>query len=76
MSEMTSHFDIDGEDNRQKRQVEQANTMNTISPQVVAPATNNQKDTLSELTKLADLHKSGHLTDEEFKQQKSKILNS
>ena len=39
-------------------------------------ATNAPASVASELVKLAELHKSGHLTDEEFQIQKSKILNA
>jgi hypothetical protein len=42
-------------------------------PQAAAAAP--QKDTTAELMKLADLHKSGALTDQEFEAAKKKLLS-
>lgn len=51
--------------------VEQARQEGAAQAQTAAPAT---KDVTSELQKLADLHKSGALTDEEFSAMKKKLL--
>ncbi len=42
---------------------------------VAAPAVAPPKDTTTELMKLADLHKSGALTDAEFEAAKKKLLS-
>jgi hypothetical protein len=44
-------------------------------PQAAAPAAPAAPDTVSQLKDLAELHQGGVLTDEEFAQQKAKILN-
>ena len=55
---------------QQQAAVEQAKQQGAAEAQAVAPA----KDTTAELQKLADLHKSGVLTDEEFAAMKKKLL--
>ena len=56
---------------QQQAAVEQARQEGAAQAQVAAPAT---KDTTAELQKLADLHKSGVLTDEEFAAMKKKLI--
>jgi len=56
---------------QQQAAVEQAKHEGAAQAQAAAPAT---KDTTAELQKLADLHKQGVLTDEEFAAMKKKIL--
>jgi membrane protease subunit (stomatin/prohibitin family) len=56
---------------QQQAAVEQARQEGATKAQAAAPAT---KDTTAELQKLADLHKSGALTDEEFSAMKKKLL--
>jgi len=55
---------------QQQAAVEQAKQEGAAQAQAAAPA----KDTTAELQKLADLHKSGVLTDEEFAAMKKKLL--
>ena len=55
---------------QQQAAVEQAKQEGAAQAQAAAPA----KDTTAELQKLADLHKSGVLTDEEFAAAKKKLL--
>ena len=55
---------------QQQAAVEQAKQQGAAQAQAAAPA----KDTTAELQKLADLHKSGVLTDEEFAAMKKKLL--
>jgi Short C-terminal domain len=45
-------------------------------PQYAEPAPAEAPDRMDQLKQLADLHSSGVLTDEEFAQEKAKILNS
>ena len=56
---------------QQQAAVEQAKQEGAAQAQAAAPAT---KDVTAELQKLADLHKSGVLTDEEFAAAKKKLL--
>ena len=56
---------------QQQAAVEQAKQEGAAQAQAAAPAT---KDVTAELQKLADLHKSGVLTDEEFAAMKKKLL--
>ena len=56
---------------QQQAAVEQAKHEGAAQAQAAAPAT---KDTTAELQKLADLHKSGVLSDEEFSAAKKKLL--
>jgi len=56
---------------QQQAAVEQARQEGAAQAQTAAPAT---KDVTAELQKLADLHKSGVLTDEEFAAAKKKLL--
>ncbi len=56
---------------QQQAAVEQARQEGAAQAQAAAPAT---KDVTAELQKLADLHKSGALTDEEFSAMKKKLL--
>jgi hypothetical protein len=46
------------------------------APQSPAPAESSTSDQLTQLQKLSDLHEEGVLTDEEFENQKAKILAS
>jgi membrane protease subunit (stomatin/prohibitin family) len=55
---------------QQQAAVEQAKQQGAAQAQAAAPAI----DTTAELQKLADLHKSGVLTDEEFAAMKKKLL--
>ena len=55
---------------QQQAAVEQAKQEGAAQAQAAAPAI----DTTAELQKLADLHKSGVLTDEEFAAMKKKLL--
>jgi hypothetical protein len=52
-------------------EVETARQQGAAEAKAAAPAT---KDTTAELQKLAELHKSGALTDEEFSAMKKKLL--
>ncbi len=52
-------------------EVEQARAQGAAEASSTAPST---KDITAELQKLADLHKSGVLTDEEFSAMKKKLL--
>jgi hypothetical protein len=45
-------------------------------PAAAAPATGGMTDTIEMLTKLGQLHDSGVLTDDEFEQQKRRMLAS
>lgn len=54
-----------------QQEVEKAKQEGAAQAQAAAPAT---KDVTAELQKLADLHKSGALTDEEFAAMKKKLL--
>jgi membrane protease subunit (stomatin/prohibitin family) len=56
---------------QQQAAVEQARQEGAAQAQAAAPAT---KDVTAELQKLADLHKSGVLTAEEFAAAKKKLL--
>jgi membrane protease subunit (stomatin/prohibitin family) len=56
---------------QQQAAVEQAKQEGAAQAQAAAPPT---KDVTAELQKLADLHKSGALTDEEFAAMKKKLL--
>ena len=56
---------------QQQAAVEQAKHEGAAQTQAAAPAT---KDITAELQKLADLHKQGVLTDEEFAAMKKKLL--
>ena len=47
----------------------------TPAPAAAAAPTGMTDDKIATLQKLADLHKSGVLTDEEFAAQKAKVLN-
>ena len=55
---------------QQQAAVEQAKQQGAAEALAAAPA----KDVTAELQKLADLHKSGVLTDEEFSAAKKKLL--
>ncbi len=55
---------------QQQAEVEQARAQGAAEAAAAAPA----KDINAELQKLADLHKSGVLTDEEFGAMKKKLL--
>jgi membrane protease subunit (stomatin/prohibitin family) len=55
---------------QQQAAVEQARQEGAAQAQAAPPA----KDTTAELQKLADLHKQGVLTDEEFAAMKKKLL--
>ena len=59
---------------QQQAAVEQARAEGAAQAQVVAAPAAAQKDTTAELQKLADLHKQGVLTDEEFAAMKKKLL--
>jgi hypothetical protein len=54
-----------------QQEVAQAKQEGAAQAQAAAPPT---KDVTAELQKLADLHKSGALTDEEFAAMKKKLL--
>jgi hypothetical protein len=54
-----------------QQEVEKAKQEGAAQAQAAAPPT---KDVTTELQKLADLHKSGALTDEEFAAMKKKLL--
>jgi hypothetical protein len=54
-----------------QQEVEKAKQEGAAQAQAAAPPT---KDVTAELQKLADLHKSGALTDEEFAAMKKKLL--
>jgi membrane protease subunit (stomatin/prohibitin family) len=56
---------------QQQMQAQAQQQAATAQAQATAPAT---KDTAAELQKLADLHKQGVLTDEEFAAMKKKLL--
>ena len=58
---------------QQQAAVEQARQEGAAQAQTAAPAPAT-KDVTAELQKLADLHKSGVLTDEEFAAAKKKLL--
>jgi membrane protease subunit (stomatin/prohibitin family) len=58
----------------QQQQQAQAQPMQAAPAAPVAPAAAPAKDVTAELQKLADLHKSGVLTDEEFSAAKKKLL--
>jgi len=58
---------------QQQAQVEQARQQGAAEAAAAAPAAP-AKDVTAELQKLADLHKSGVLSDEEFAAAKKKIL--
>ena len=55
-------------------QAKQQGAAEAMAAAPAAPAAAPAKDVTSELQKLADLHKSGVLTDEEFAAAKKKIL--
>jgi hypothetical protein len=57
----------------QQAEVEQAKQQGAAEAMATAPAAPT-KDVTTELQKLADLHKSGVLTDEEFAAAKKKLL--
>jgi hypothetical protein len=57
----------------QQAEVEQAKQQGAAEAMAAAPAAPT-KDVTTELQKLADLHKSGVLTDEEFAAAKKKLL--
>lgn len=59
---------------QQQAAVEQARAEGAAQAPVVAAPAAAQKDTTAELQKLADLHKQGVLTDEEFAAMKKKLL--
>ena len=59
---------------QQQAAVEQAKQQGAAEAQAAAPAPAPAKDVTAELQKLADLHKSGVLTDEEFTAAKKKLL--
>lgn len=59
---------------QQQAAVEQARAEGAAQAQAAAPAAAPAKDTTAELQKLADLHKSGVLSDEEFSAAKKKLL--
>lgn len=60
---------------QQQAAVEQARNEGAAqAQQQAAPAAPAPKDTTAELQKLADLHKQGILTDEEFTAMKKKLL--
>jgi hypothetical protein len=59
---------------QQQAAVEQAKQQGAAEAQAQAPAAPSTKDVTAELQKLADLHKSGVLTDEEFAAMKKKLL--
>jgi membrane protease subunit (stomatin/prohibitin family) len=58
---------------QQQASVEQAKQQGAAEAMAAAPAAPT-KDVTAELQKLADLHKSGVLTDEEFSAAKKKLL--
>jgi membrane protease subunit (stomatin/prohibitin family) len=58
----------------QQQQQAQAQPMQAAPAAPAAPAAAPPKDVTAELQKLADLHKSGVLTDEEFTAAKKKLL--
>ena len=58
---------------QQQAEVAQAKQQGAAEAQAAAPAAPT-KDVTAELQKLADLHKSGVLTDEEFSAAKKKLL--
>jgi membrane protease subunit (stomatin/prohibitin family) len=58
----------------QAQQQAQAQQVQAAPAAPTAPAAAPQKDVTAELQKLADLHKSGVLTDEEFAAAKKKLL--
>ena len=53
-----------------------ATKKNLMEPDMVTPSVQSSVSVADELAKFADLHKSGILTDEEFKEQKNRLLNS
>jgi len=59
---------------QQQAAVEQAKQQGAAQAMAAAPAAAPAKDVTVELQKLADLHKSGVLTDEEFAAAKKKLL--
>jgi membrane protease subunit (stomatin/prohibitin family) len=59
---------------QQQAAVEQAKQQGAAQAMAAAPAAAPTKDVTAELQKLADLHKSGVLTDEEFAAAKKKLL--
>jgi len=59
---------------QQQAAVEQAKQQGAAQAMAAAPAAAPAKDVTAELQKLADLHKSGVLTDEEFAAAKKKLL--
>jgi membrane protease subunit (stomatin/prohibitin family) len=59
---------------QQQAAVEQAKQQGAAEAMATAPAAAPTKDVTAELQKLADLHKSGVLTDEEFAAAKKKLL--
>jgi membrane protease subunit (stomatin/prohibitin family) len=60
---------------QQQAAVEQAKQQGAAQAMAAAPAAAPTKDVTAELQKLADLHKSGVLTDEEFAAAKKKLLS-
>jgi membrane protease subunit (stomatin/prohibitin family) len=60
-----------GERRAQEAAAQQAAAQQAPEPQAAAPAST---DTAAEIQKLADLHASGALTDEEFAAMKKKLL--
>jgi membrane protease subunit (stomatin/prohibitin family) len=59
---------------QQQAAVESAKQQGAAEAMAAAPAAAPTKDVTAELQKLADLHKSGVLTDEEFAAAKKKLL--
>mgnify|MGYP002400314228 CR=1 FL=1 len=59
---------------QQQAAVEQAKQQGAAEAMAAAPAMAPTRDLVTELQKLADLHKSGVLTDEEFAAAKRKVL--
>jgi hypothetical protein len=46
----------------------------TVTPPPTSLATQKRNDALDKIAKLADLHQSGALTDDEFNREKAKLL--
>lgn len=65
-------------DDMQKRQIEHAAATQAAQTEYIQQVAggNQATDDADAIAKLAELNKSGALTDEEFAQQKAKILNS
>jgi hypothetical protein len=59
---------------QQQAAIEDAKQQGAAQAQAQAPVAPPAKDVTAELQKLADLHKSGALTDEEFAAMKKKLL--